>query len=190
MKVSLAGNGLLEPGALRAFSKERARRVREGVAAGMREGGEKIVPELRSQLRAALGSPGLEKTVRVRVFERDDRLPVMYLGSSVGWLGVHEHGGTIKGPLLVPLIKPRPNAQRFRQLVSSLLARKAAFFKQVNGKVILFAREHRQVRPIAVLVQSVTLKKRLGFEQTVMRRLKVIAGAIERGIERSAKRGS
>lgn len=134
---------------------------------------------------------------------KPEQLPDLLIGSRVPWLGIFERGGRIAGNLLIPLLPQRIGPKRFRAVIDGLLRSGNAFFRRVNGKTILFAenitenagqlrrfkRAERQRTgakrlkrgqeiPIAVLVKSVSLKKRLDLEGTVRGNLSVIANAI------------
>lgn len=217
MKVSLVTEGLFKPSELSAWTRERQEQINRGVADGFKEGGEAIVPELRADLERGLKvkKRGLAKSVRAKVYSNvQGRMPVLYLGSVVPWLGIHERGGVVQGPLLIPLLDTRIGYQKFKQIVAMIVRTGAGFFKRMDdGRVILFAeyqpdygrplarfrraeRARRQgpVRrgediPIAVLVSQVTLRKRLHFEQITKARLGVIVEAIERSIEKRGGRG-
>jgi hypothetical protein len=213
MKFSLVAEGLFQPGELEAWGRERHEQIERGVERGMKEGGDEIAPLLRRNLEQALKIKRhvLPKSVRAKVYPGvgAGRLPVLYLGSAVPWLGIHEHGGTVQGPLLIPLLETRIGYQKFKQVVATIVRTGAGFFKQMgDGRVILFAeyqpeygkplarfrraergRRQAPVRrgediPIAVLVPRVTLRKRLQFSEIVQSKLGVIADAIERNIER------
>lgn len=113
--------------------------------------------------------------------------------------------------LLIPLPNfgnKRVGIKRFKLIVQQLLRGGNAFFKKVNGKVYLFAehqrefdgatsRFRRQVRPgqgyrlkrgaeapIAMLVDQVTIKKRVGMAEVVRRTMPLIAREIQRELDR------
>jgi hypothetical protein len=149
----------------------------------------------------------LPRSVRGKVYAfKPDRLPALYIGSKVPWLGMHEEGGTVRGPLLIPLNQPRRIGRKaFRRIVDDLMRSGNAFFKKVNGKTLLFAenikensrslsRFRKSYRagtgakrvkrgtelPIAVLVPSVRIRPRLGMERAVKNHLPRIVAAVER----------
>lgn len=113
--------------------------------------------------------------------------------------------------LLIPLVNfggKRVGRKRFKLIVQQLIRGGNAFFKKVNGKVYLFAehqrefdgatsRFQRQVRPgkgyrlkrgaeipIALLVDQITIKKRVGMADVVRRTLPVIAREIQQALQR------
>lgn len=146
-------------------------------------------------------------TITTRVLDkRMDRLPALYVGSKVKWLGMHASGGTISGKMLIPLYG-RIGRKRFKAMVQELLRGGNAYFIKKNGRTILMAeniREHdkplagvkRRYRkgegikrlkrgadiPIAVLVSRVTLQKRLDAVGVVRSRVPGLVKAIEVGV--------
>jgi hypothetical protein len=146
-----------------------------------------------------------------RLFDsRPDRLPAMTVGAlRAPWLESHETGATIRGPLLIPLTgDKRIGGKKFRRMVDALMRQGNAFFKRVNGKVLLFAENVAESRPligaftrrfsraargrggggrvkevpIAILVPQVRLRKRLRIQETVRRGLPALALDIQRGM--------
>jgi hypothetical protein len=141
---------------------------------------------------------------------RTDILPVVDFYSKIPWMGIHERGGVIQGPVLIPLTEEgkRMGAKAFRRVVTGLMRQGNAFFKNVNGKVILFAeniaesgklltRFRKAFRqrtgmaqrariqrgidlPIAILLPRVEIRKRLRLTEIVQQNLRLIASAIER----------
>jgi hypothetical protein len=115
------------------------------------------------------------------------------------------------GPLLIPLLPEhqRIGRKRFRAIIDGLMRSGNAFFIQRGGQAILMAEniqendrelarfkraergrtgakrlQRGQEIPVAVLVQRVSLKKRLDLEGTVRRNLPRIADAIRRELNR------
>lgn len=212
MKISLVAEGLLDPRQLTAWTRARQAAIHKAVAAGMASGGREVADKARAQMRAALNvkRQTFVKSLRAKVFDtRPERLPDLLIGSRVPWLGIHERGGAIGGTMLIPLLPGRIGRKRFKAIVDALMRSGNAFFVKKGGKVILMAEniqenatelsrfkraersrsgEKRLKRgreiPIAVLVKSVTLKKRLDLAGTVRAHLPVIARAIERELGR------
>lgn len=213
MKISLQAQGLLDPRQFSAWSAERQRAIRQAVARGFKAGGGEVVAQVRAQMHSAfrVARPGFVKSMRAKVLEaRRDRLPALLIGSRIPWLGIHERGGTVRGNLLIPLLPTRIGPKRFKAVVDGLMRSGNAFFKEVDGKVLLFAENIREnsrelvrfkraerVRtgakrlargqeiPIAVLVKSVQLKRRLDLEGTVRRNLPRLAQAIQTELART-----
>ncbi len=147
---------------------------------------------------------GFVTSFRHRVYARDKRRPpLLILGSSIPWVGLHERGGSIAGRMLIPF-GPHIGRQRFRQIIDALMrAGNAWFQRSPNGRVFLFAenipenakplarfkRAHRQRHqlkslkrgatiPIAELVSRVQLRRRLDVVALVRARLPLIQNAI------------
>ena len=215
MKISLTTSGLFEPREFRAWTAQRQRAIHAAVARGFRESGREVAAQARVQMQSALHirRAGFLKSLRATVFDRrPDRLPALRIGSRVPWLGIHERGGTISGRMLIPLLPEhqRIGRKRFRAIIDGLIRSGNAFFIQRDGQAILMAENIRendrelarfkraergrtgvkrlqrgQEIPVAVLVRSVSLKKRLDLEGTVRRNLPRIAEAIRTALNQS-----
>uniref|UniRef100_UPI00036108CC DUF6441 family protein n=1 Tax=Caldimonas manganoxidans TaxID=196015 RepID=UPI00036108CC len=128
--------------------------------------------------------------------------------SRIPWLGIHTHGGTVAGRMLIPLLPTRIGPKRFRQVIDGLMRSGNAFFVEKNGRVLLMAENIRenaaplarfkraerersgakrlqrgQEIPIAVLVRRVDLKRRLDLAAGVQRALPALARAIQRELD-------
>lgn len=210
-RVSLEMSGLLDPRVLDGWTRERQQQIRRGVTTAMREEGPRIAGGINAQVKQNFKSTsrGFTSQFKARVYDRKtDRLPMLLVRSKVPWMGLYTRGGTIRGPLLIPLNQAkRIRTDAFRRIVQQLIASGNAFFKKVNGKVILFAehiaenrfatakfrrgfREQSGVKrlrrgteiPIAVLVPQIDVKKKLDLDRGVSVRLPALARAIEQHI--------
>jgi hypothetical protein len=212
MNLSLQSHGLLDPRQFEVWRREKWLQLHKAVALGMQDGAARIVPRLRMRAAAAfqVRSKGFLNTISGRVHAVNKlRLPVVDFYSRIPWMGIHGRGGAITskgGGLLIPLLEEgkRMGPKAFRRVITAILNNGAGFFKEVNGKVILFAeyqpeygralgrfrRAERFVRggqnpragesiPIAVLVKRVELKKRYDLTDIVRQDLGVIARFIE-----------
>ena len=140
---------------------------------------------------------------RVRVLDDEQRLPAMWVYSRSKWAGVHEFGVTIGGKMLIP-INGRVGRKQFKAYVEELMRSGNAYFIKKGGKTILmaenikesdrplagFKRRHRKAEgikrlkrgasiPIAILVNRVTVPKRLGVAGVVRGRVPILLGAIQ-----------
>lgn len=157
---------------------------------------------------------GFVKSMRAKVLERRrDRLPALLVGSRIPWLGIHVTGGAITGPkrMLIPLLPEHQRIGRkaFKRVIEGLMATGNAYFIRQGERVILmaeaikenaselrrFKRAERarsgaksirrgQEIPIAVLVNSVQIKRRFDFEGSVRRNLPRLAQAIQTELAR------
>lgn len=212
MRLSLATTGLLEPRQLAAWSTERRRAIHAAVARGMQSGGREVRDAARSAMRSAftVKRASFIASMGVKVFDKKpERLPALWVGSRIPWLGIHTQGGTVSGNLLIPLLPGRIGPKRFKAVIDGLMRSGNAFFIEKNGRVLLMAenirenaaqlgrfkraeRERRGVKrlqrgeeiPIAVLVRRVDLKRRLDLAAGVQRALPGLARAIERELDR------
>lgn len=216
ISASLVGGGLLDKDQLSAWTKQQAKHVRAAVGAGMRTAGPVLRDAARQDLQAAfrIQRASFGKAIGWRVYDKkSDQLPALLVGSKVNWLGIFETGGTIQGKMLIPLTDQRIGRKKFMQIVTALMRSGNAFFKEVGGKVLLFAEQQPENSkdlskfrttfrnatgkgkgsrikagteiPIAILVNSVTLRKRLHLQETVRKKLPLLAAAIERELGKS-----
>lgn len=207
MKLTLATSGLLDPRRLSAWSAERRRAIHAAVAKGMASGGRDVREAARAQMRSAfqVRRASFVASLQAKVFDKKpDRLPALWVGSRIAWLGIHTQGGTVAGRMLIPLLPTRIGPKRFKAVIDGLMRSGNAFFVEKDGRVLLMAenirenaaqlgrfkraeRERSGVKrlqrgqeiPIAVLVRQVDLKRRFDLTTGVQRALPALARAIE-----------
>lgn len=212
MNISLKAEGLLDPRNLQAWTAQRREQIYQGVAKGFTEAKPAVVAHVRAQASGAFDvkKKSWLNTFSAKVYtQRRDIMPTMHVYSRMPWMGLHERGGDIKGPVLIPLNVGRIGRKAFKAMVQRLMASGNAFFKKVNGKVLLFAenvaensrdlskfRKAERQRTgkktvkrgtellIGILLPHVTLRRRLRLKETVMNDLPMIARAIERNVAR------
>lgn len=213
MKIDLTASGLFDARQFNAWSTERRDAIRPALKRGMQSGGREVRDAARTQMRGAFNvkRSSFVSSMQAKVLDKKtDRLPALLVGSKIPWLGLHEKGGTVSGNLLIPLLPGRIGPKRFKAVVDGLMRSGNAFFVERNGKVILMAENIRenasqltrfkraerartgakQVKrgqevPIAVLVKSVSLKRRLDLTGAVQRSLPRLAGAIQKELAKS-----
>ena len=216
MRLALTTTGLLDPRQLAAWSMQQRQAVHAAVARGLREGGRGVRDAARAGMRRAftVRRGSFVASMSVKVFDRKpDRLPALWVGSRIPWLGVHESGGTLAGRLLIPLLPGRIGPKQFKAVIDALMRSGNAWFVEKHGRVLLMAenlaenaaplrrfkraeRERtgertgaRRLRrsdeiPIAVLVRRVDLKRRLDLAGEVQRALPALVRAIQAELER------
>ena len=213
MKIDLTASGLFDARQFNAWSTERRDAIRAALKRGMQSGGREVRDAARTQMRGAFNvkRSSFVSSMQAKVLDKKaDRLPALLVGSKIPWLGLHEKGGTVSGNLLIPLLPGRIGPKRFKAVVDGLLRSGNAFFVEKNGKVILMAENIRenasqltrfkraerartgakqikrgQEIPIAVLVKSVSLKRRLDLTGAVQRSLPRLASAIQKELTKS-----
>lgn len=213
MKIDLTASGLFDARQFNAWSTERRDAIRAALKRGMQSGGREVRDAARTQMRGAFNVKrnSFVSSMQAKVLDKKtDRLPALLVGSKIPWLGLHENGGTVSGNLLIPLLPGRIGPKRFKAVVDGLLRSGNAFFVEKSGKVILMAENIRenasqltrfkraerartgakqikrgQEIPIAVLVKSVSLKRRLDLTGAVQRSLPRLAGAIQKELAKS-----
>lgn len=212
MKIDLVTEGLLDRRRFNAWRMDTHKAMHSAVARAMRDSGQLMAERVRGEMRASFrtASPKFLRSLHAKVFDRKaDRLPALYLGSKVPWLGIHERGGTIRGRMLIPLLPQhrRIGRKAFARVIDALLRSGNAYFIEKNGQRILmaenlaenarplarFRRAERertgakrlrrgQEIPIAVLVQRVNLKKRFDLNRAVRVELPRLTAAIGKAL--------
>jgi len=208
MKLSLVTSGLLDPKRLDSWAPEKRRAIRKAVEAGMKTVGPEIAQAARSRMQSVfkVRKAGFLKSMRHKLYAGNpQRFPALLIGSRIPWLGIHVRGGVIGGRMLIPLLPEHQRIGRkaFRRVIDGLMRAGNAFFLERNGKAILMAenikenqRELRRFKraerertgaksikrgqeiPIAVLVQSVSLRGRLDLPGIVRSQMPKLSTAI------------
>jgi hypothetical protein len=215
MRISLRTTGLFDPREFARWEAEKRRELRRAAVQAFRDELPPLRERLRANMRTAfdLKRQTFAQVMTYKLFAaRPDRLPAAQVGAlRAPWLEAHEVGATVRGKgagLLIPLNQPKRLGRRaFQRIVEALMKQGNAFFKRVNGKVILFAenikesaaltaRFRRPIRkglgggrlkrsaeiPIAVLVPQVRLRKRLRVQQLVGEAVPRIAVRMQRNM--------
>ncbi len=210
MKISIRIDSAAAQAQLRRWGGEFRDKVKKAVAKAMAKEAVEIKTDVRDQVASQLTvvKKTFLKGFSAYVIDRDKaRLPALYVGSRIPWVGMHEKGGTISTKMLIPL-HGRVGRKRFKAQIAELMRGGNAYFiKNAKGNVVLmaenikehdrplagFKRRYRKAEgikrlkrgadiPIAVLVPRVMLKKRLDIERLVVRRIPRLAGSIEQQI--------
>lgn len=208
MKISIRASGLFKKSDFSAWEKELWQATRAAVGRGMVDGAKPIVEAVRRNAASVFKLAGnkLTRSLRYKLYDKKpDRLPAIAIGSGIPWLGLHEEGGTVRGPLLIPLNQPkRIGRKAFKRIVDDLARSGNLHWVKKGGKVLLFAenirensralsrfrKSHRAITGqsrvkrgtellIGVLVPSVTVRARLGLGRTVMTNIDKIVTAVE-----------
>jgi len=212
VRISLTTEGLLDRRRFNAWRSQTEHAMRQATARAMRTVGREMADSVRHDMRRTFNvrKAAFLKSMRARVYRnRREHFPALYVGSKIPWLGIHEKGGAIGGRMLIPLLPrhQRIGRKAFQRVIDSLMRSGNAFFVEKNGRTLLMAeniRENdralarfkrgerlrtRQKRlrrgqeiPVAVLVDSVRLRKRFDLESTVRRKLPKLAKIIQREI--------
>ena len=214
MRLSLTTTGLLDPRSLAAWSARQRQAIHTAVAQGLRAGGRGVRDAARAGMRRAftVRRASFVASMSIKVFDRKpDRLPALWVGSRIPWLGAHQSGGPLTGRLLIPLLPGRIGPKRFKAVIDALMRSGNAWFVEKHGRVLLMAenlaenaaplrrfkhaeRERTGARrlrrgaeiPIAVLVRRVDLKRRLDLAGDVQRALPALARAIQTQLDQMA----
>jgi len=210
MKISIRIDSTAAQAQLRRWGGEFRDKVKKAVAKAMAKEAVEIKQDVREQVASQLTvvKKTFLKGFSAYVIDKDpSRLPALYVGSRIPWVGMHEKGGTISAKMLIPL-HGRVGRKRFKAQIAELMRGGNAYFiKNAKGNVVLmaenikehdrplagFKRRYRKAQgikrlkrgadiPIAVLVPRVMLKKRLDIERLVVRRIPRLAAGIEQQI--------
>ena len=133
--------------------------------------------------------------------EKKDSPPSVLFGNKIGFMGIHQYGGTIssKGKLLlIPTSKKRIGRKTFNQIISRLIQSNNAYFKKIkNGRLGLFSEVidenlndiqkttgkkklvARKEYLIATAMKSLTIKKKLQTIEIVEQNSKKISDNIQ-----------
>lgn len=217
LKLSLTSTGLLDPRRLSEWQTQGSQAVRAAVVAGMRASAKPVREAARAQMRRAfkVRKKSFATSMTTRLFNDKPRsLPALWVGSRIPWLGLHQTGGTIRGNMLIPLSSRRIGPKRFRAILDDLRrgGGNAFFVRNAKGQTILMAEniaEHsRQLAPfrraerertgakrikrgqeipVAVLVKSVTMRRRLDLVAGVRRALPALARAIQQQLNQALR---
>lgn len=216
MKLEL--DGLFAPGRLKTWERLLKADIHQAVGRGMQQGSKPVVQQLRGRFATAvrISKRTAVNTWSAKLFDKKkSELPALWIGSRAAFAYAHAYGARIPGPVLIPLLEEgkRMGRKAFARLVDSLMRAGNAEFRNVNGKVILFAesnvensralsrfRRAERVRrggtlrkpkgralelPIAVLVRDVDVPKSFPFEALVRGSLPDITLAIQRELDRA-----
>lgn len=197
--------------------KERKTELRRATVRAFRDEMPALRERLRGNMRQAfqLKRPQFANVMTYKLYDqRPNRLPAAKVGAlRAPWLESHEVGGTIRGKgkgMLIPLnLNKRMGGAAFKRVVRGLMASHNAFFKNVDGKVLLFAENVAETRaltsrfrrgyrkslgvkrlarnveiPIAILVPSVRLRKRLQVQKLVAQTVPRIVTRIQQSMRR------
>jgi len=210
MKISIRIDSAAAQAQLRRWGGEFRDKVKKAVAKAMAKEATLIKQDVRAQVASQLTvvKKNFLKGFSAYVMDKDkSRLPALYVGSRIPWVGMHEKGGVISAKMLIPL-HGRVGRKRFKAQIAELIRGGNAYFiKNAKGNVVLmadnikehdrplagFKRRYRKAEgikrlkrgadiPIAVLVPRVMLKKRLDIERLVVRRIPRLAASIEQQI--------
>lgn len=210
MRISLTAEGLLDRRRFNAWRSQTEQAMRQATTRAIRTVGREMADSVRRDMRRTfkVRKAAFLKSMRARVYDRrKERFPSLYVGSRIPWLGIHEQGGAIGGRMLIPLLPrhQRIGRKAFRRVIDNLMRSGNAFFVEKNGKTVLMAENIRendralayfkrgerlltgqkrlrrgQEIPVAVLVDSVRLRKRFDLESAVRRKLPRLALAIQK----------
>ncbi len=210
MNIDIKLDGLFKPNLFDAFKKDLTKELNRSTAVGMEQASKEIKTILRNNVKQNLkvNSKSFPNLITSKLYNnRKTSFPLLQFYSREHWLWTHQEGAIIKskgGGMLIPLLDKRMKAGKFKQVISNLLASKNAFFKEVNGKVYVFAYNNkentkdltsfkRQERantgrksikkgeavPIAILVKSVKIQKRLNGYKIIDNNIDLILKKIE-----------
>jgi uncharacterized protein DUF6441 len=215
MKLELSG--LFEPSNLKTWERLVKSDIRKSWSVGMNTGGREVVEKLRFALASSVNvkKASFPKTISHKVFEKkQDELPALMVGTRAPLVAAHAFGARITGPVLIPLLEEgrRIGRKKFASLVRELMNAGNAGFRNVHGKVLLFAEQDaanakglapfrraerfrrggkfRKQRgraleiPIAVLVRDVVIPKRFAFLEIAQAGLPTIVGAIQKELDK------
>lgn len=208
--INLASpGGFLNPSKMNSlFGNARQEMLRRAVQ-GVRAAAPAITSRVQGHVQTALKGNKAARSIKAKIWNKKrDRFPALQISSKIPWLGVHEHGKTIRGKMLIQIGRTKGRRKAFLALVDRLMKAGQAFFKKgKDGNVYLFAAPPKGTRglggarklerearkssggrgtikrgeafPIAILVSRVTIKKRLKVDEVIKSSLPILVRAIE-----------
>lgn len=215
MKLEL--DGLFAPGRLKTWQRLLRADIHQAVGRGLQAGSKPVVANLRGRFATAvrISKRSAVNTWSAKLFDKKkSELPALWVGSRAAFAAAHTFGAKIPGPVLIPLLEEgkRMGRKAFGRLIRDLMREGNAEFRNVNGKVLVFAesnasnsrrlsrfrkaeraRQGGKLRkpkgraleiPIAVLVRDVEVPKTFPFEALVRGSLPQITDAIQRELDR------
>jgi hypothetical protein len=214
MEIQIELSGLFEKTKREAWQKEFKDKINLAVKKGMETSGKEITTEVREDLNRNMNikKKSFLKSITSKVYSnKKDTLPAMQIYAKVGWLKAHEHGETIKGNLLIPILEQgqkRIGQKKFKQIINNLMDSGNAFIIRKNGYSVVMAENikenskdlstfkkaerlrtgQKSVKkgkeiPIAVIVKSVKLKKRMNLTNITQKNIPNIAKNIENSFD-------
>lgn len=123
-------------------------KLKQAASTGLRKGAREVARSARQEMDRAfsVSKRGFANSVTAGPLpDKPGRPPAVLIGSRIPWLGIHETGGSIQGPLLIPLVNTRAGRtrigrQRFALIIERLNSAGAIHWvKQPNGNVLLMA---------------------------------------------------
>jgi hypothetical protein len=209
LKISLRIDSAAAQAQLRRWGGEYRAKVRQAAARALERHGDDLRREVRGHVAEEMkvAKKAFLTSFTGRVINRDpNRLPALYVGSRIPWVGIHENGGAIAGKLLIPIYGARFDRKTFKKLVQHLVAAGNAYFvKNAKGHIVLmaeniaehdkplagFKRRHRKATgvsrlkrgadiPIAVLVPRVAIPKRLDVQRVVTSSMPRLAATLQK----------
>lgn len=208
--------GLLrDRSSLQAWTERSRQRIRQTVKREMVAAQPDLQAAAQGAVRGAfrVSKASFPAAWRTRVYaSKPNRLPALLIQSRVFWMGAQEYGVRIIGRngVLIPFGNLRIGYQAFRGLLATLRENGQGFFRNVGGRVILFARARvglkggavlrlkrafaasrsstRGVRqgdafPVATLVPRVQLRPRFSLERAAAPAVGRLARRIEQAVD-------
>ena len=143
MKISIRIDSAAAQAQLRRWGGEFRDKVKKAVAKAMAKEAVEIKTDVRDQVASQLTvvKKTFLKGFSAYVIDKDpSRLPALYVGSRIPWVGMHEKGGTISAKMLIPL-HGRVGRKRFKAQIAELMRGGNAYFiKNAKGNVVLISR--------------------------------------------------
>jgi hypothetical protein len=212
VEINIKLDGLFKPNIFDAFKKDLNKELHRATAIGMEQGAKEIKAKVRENINSSLKvkKKSFSNLLTSKVHKQQiTKLPLVHFYSREHWLYTHEDGARITGKkgLLIPLLDKRISMKKMRELIDNLNRQGNIFFKEHNGKVLVFAENikentrdltafKRQMRKttgkksikkgedvlIAVFVKSVKVRKRINAKNIINKNIDTILNKIEQNI--------
>ena len=210
MEMTIKLSGLFEESKRKAWEKDYKEKIYKAVKKGMEQSVAELKQEIRNDAAKHLKikKKSFLGTLTGKVYSsKKDAMPDLHMFAKSEIMQAHEDGANIKGPLLIPLLEgKRIGTKRFKKIIQNLIDNGNAYFLKRNGYTVVMAenikensrdlskfRKAERTRtgansikkgteiPIAIIVNSVKLKKRVNLVNITQKNI----GKITKNIENS-----
>ena len=133
------------PAGFQKYADNVKKKVRVAYVKAIKDTDKETKKEMRSKASSyfKVSKKTFLNTFSSRIYDsKPTKLPSILFKNKINWFPLHEFGGTINGKMVIPFQNTngkKVDAKRWKALLKTLKQNKQSFWKNINGKVILFA---------------------------------------------------
>lgn len=196
--VRVRQNAWFTPAGFQKYSDSIKKKVRVAYTKAIKDTNIETKKEMKSKASSyfKVSKKTFLNTFSSKIYDtKPNKLPSILFRNKINWFPLHEFGGVINGKMVIPFQNTngkKVDAKRWKALLKTLKQNKQSFWKNINGKVILFAlinksnsrlmsgyRQSFKARnnvkrvtagtaiPIGMMVDKIRLKRRYPFHDIV-----------------------